>query len=351
VNAAYGVMAEETLLERPFRWRDGERLIVFGRGVLEQADELIGADGYTLLTTARAASLAPEIAQRAGAVHDVAEGRVDELAAGLRSEVEGEVIVALGGGRVIDTAKALAAADPPCRVAAIPTTLSGAEMTNVHMHVAGVAATTPRVRPAIVINDPWLCASQPPASLAQSAANALGHAAEGPLTPLQSTVTTLAALQAAHLIATAFAPGALMDDAGAGDEAARDKLALAALLAGYVIGSTWYGLHHVVSQTLRGVAGLAHAEANAIMLPHTLAALARRNPAYAMRLSGALREEPTGFALRLGALGGVTTLRQAGVDETMLDACVERAASRPELAMTPPAADREELRALYEAAM
>jgi alcohol dehydrogenase class IV len=207
------------------------------------------------------------------------------------------------------------------------------------------------VRPAIVINDPTLCASQPPAALAQSAANALAHAAEGPLTPLHSTVTTLAALEAAQLIGQAFAPGSLPEDFGGGDEAIRDKLALSALLAGYVIGSTWYGLHHVMAQTLRRCAGLGHAEANAIMLPHTLAALARRNPEFSMRLAAALGEEPTGFAARLCALGGVVSLRDAGVDPQALDTCVEQAAARPELAMTPPAANRDELRALFEAAM
>jgi alcohol dehydrogenase class IV len=343
-------MAEPQVLERPFRWRDGERLIAFGRGVLADASELLGDDGYALLTTTRAANAAPQIVQRAASVHDVPEGRVDELADALRGEVGGELIVALGGGRVIDTAKALAAADPPKRVAAIPTTLSGAEMTNVHMHASGVSAGTPRVRPAIVINDTALSASQPPETLAQSAANALGHAAEGPLTPLQSTVTTLAALEAAQLIAQAFSEGPPLDGFGVGDQPLRDKLALGALLAGYVIGSTWYGLHHVMSQTLRRCAGLEHAEANALMLPHTLAALARRNPAFSMRLAASLGEEPTGFATRLSALGGVTTLQEAGVDEPTLEECVEQAAARPELAMTPPAADREELRALYRAA-
>ncbi len=336
---------------RSFRWRDGERTIAFGRGIVADAADLLGADGYTLLSTSRAAASAPGIVHRAGSLHTVADGRVDELAAALRGETNGELIVALGGGRVIDTAKALAAAsDPPLRVAAIPTTLSGAEMTNVHMHAAGVAPQTPRLRPAVVINDPSLCASQPPASLAQSAANALGHAAEGPLTPLRSPVTSLAALEAARLIGGAFAAGALADAHGTGDDEVRDSLALAALLAGYVIGSTWYGLHHVLSQTLRRCAGLGHGEANAIMLPHSLAALARRDPSWAMRLAGSLGEEPTGFAARLCALGGVTTLREAGVEQATLAECVEQAAARPELALTPPSADRDELRALYEAA-
>src|SRR5438309_7309695 len=153
----------------PFRWRDGERLIVFGRGRVSEARELIGGS-YALLTTARAAGSAPELVDGASAVHQVAAGRVDELAGELRASVEGEVLVALGGGRVIDVAKALAAADPPRRVAAIPTTLSGAEMTPIHRHASGVSADTPRVRPAIVLTDPALAASQPAAALAQSAA-------------------------------------------------------------------------------------------------------------------------------------------------------------------------------------
>ena len=95
--------------------------------------------------------------------------------------------MALGGGRVIDVAKALAAADPPRRVAAIPTTLSGAEMTGDHRHARGVPPGTPGVRPAIVINDPALSASAPVPQLAQSARQrarprirGLGDAAQQP---------------------------------------------------------------------------------------------------------------------------------------------------------------------------
>jgi len=147
----------------PFRWQDGERLIVFGRGTLADAVAILGGAGYSLLTTPRCNAFAPEVLSAAAAVHEVAPGRVDEVAAALRESVDGELLVALGGGRVIDVAKALAAAGRTgaVSVAAIPTTLSGAEMTSVHRHVAGLPVDTPRVRPAIVINDPALCASQP----------------------------------------------------------------------------------------------------------------------------------------------------------------------------------------------
>ena len=315
-----------------FRWHDGERLIVFGRGSLANADEVLG-NGYALLTTERAAAQAPALAAAAGTVHDVGPGRVDELAGQLRSSVRGELLVALGGGRVIDVAKALAAADPPSRVAAIPTTLSGAEMTAIHRHAAGVEADTPRIRPAIVINDPALSASQAVPELAASALNALGHAVEGPLTPLSNPVARLAALEATRLITAGFA----------NREPERDALALGALLAGYVIGSTGYGLHHVLSQTLVRFAGIGHGSANAIMLAHSLVALRRRFPE-------ALPDDLTVLAARLCELTGVTHLREFGVTDEQLDRCAEQAAARRELHMTPPAADRTELRELYAAA-
>jgi alcohol dehydrogenase class IV len=272
----------------------------------------------------------------------VAAGRVDEVAAQLRPLIRGELLVALGGGRAIDVAKALAAADPPRRVAAIPTTLSGAEMTAVHRQVAGMPLDTPRVRPAIVVNDPDLSASQPVAELAASAANALGHAAEGPLTPLSSPVPTLAALEAARLIALGFADGAAEPD--------RDALALGALMAGYVIGSTAYGLHHILAQTLVRFVSIGHGHANAVMLPRTLGALARRAPAAIERLGDAVGERPEALAARLAAIAGAERLRDLGVSDDQLAHCAEEAATRPELALTPPPADRAELLELYRAA-
>jgi alcohol dehydrogenase class IV len=326
----------------PFRWQDGERLIVFGRGRLDQAGQLL-PPGYVLLTTPRAAAAAPRLVEQAAAVREVGPGRVDELAAELRLQVRGELLVALGGGRVIDTAKAVAAADPPRRVAAIPTTLSGAEMTAIHRHAAGVRPDTPRVRPALVICDPALAASQPPPEMAQSAANALGHAVEGPLTPLGNPVATSAALEAARLLSA--------EDFSELGDAGRDQLALGAILAGYVIGSTGYGLHHVLSQTLVRFAGIGHGAANAVMLPHSIQALQRRSLGeFLESLRQILGRDPAELATRLRDLGGPRTLREAGVAQADLDRCAHEASGRPELQMTPPAPDAGELRELYAAA-
>jgi len=282
--------------------------------------------------------MAPALAERAGAVHEVPRGRVDEIAGALLGEVDaGELLVALGGGRVVDTAKALAAARAPGErplVAAVPTTLSAAEMTAVHRRAEGADTSLPGVRPARVINDPALSASQPLAELAASAANALAHAAEGPATVRASPVPALAGREAARLIGAAYASGGQAPD--------RDALALAALLSGYTIDSAGYGLHHVLSQTLARFAGVGHGQSNAVMLPHTLGALERRGAPG----TGALVALATDLAQRAAAV----SLRELDVDEAALDRYADAAAERAELDAIPPRPDRDELRALYAAA-
>ena len=69
-------------------------------------------------------------------MHQVPAGPVPDAAAALIDAVRNPTLVALGGGRVIDTAKAIAAVRGG-RVCAMPTTLSGAEMTTIHRLPAG----------------------------------------------------------------------------------------------------------------------------------------------------------------------------------------------------------------------
>ena len=325
--------------QRDFTWHDGERTIRFGRGAIADAPQLLGT-GYALLTTPRAEASAPEVVAGAASVHHVATGFVDELAAELLDAVDAELVVALGGGRVVDTAKAIAAArGGTSRAAAIPTTLSAAEMTRVHRHAAGVDASTPRVRPAIVINDPDLCASQPTPELAASAANSLAHAVEGPVTVLASPVPSLAGREAARLTAVAYAHEP--------DDPDREALALAALLSGYAFDSAGYGLHHVLSQTLVRVGGAGHGKANAAMLPHTAAALRKRAPAELAALDAAIGRSVEPLAGELAVLAGADGIRRIGVPQERLDDCAAAAARRAELELTPPRADEAELRALY----
>lgn len=329
-------------MEFDFSWRDGERTVRFGRGAVVEAPRLIG-DGFMLFTTPRARAQLPGLAALAATVVDVPAGPVDEIAGDLLAmELPGERLVALGGGRVIDTAKAVAAALPrEVAVAAIPTTLSAAEMTWVHRQARGAPEGTGTVRARLVINDPTVSASQPLPGLAASAANALGHAIEGACTSLASPVPTMAALRAARL---------LSEGLPATGEPDIDRLALGALLSGYAIDANWYGIHHVMSQTLVRLAGAGHGPANAAMLPVTVAALRERRPGQMAAIDESLGEPAEEVARRFAARAGATSLEEIGVGEDLLEQCAQAAAQRAELALTPPPAGPDELLGLYRAA-
>src|SRR3954447_13478772 len=147
------------MAERDFTWRDAERTIVFRAGALADSPEILAGgiwERFALLTTTRALGAAPvELAERATAVHQVEPGEVPYVAAAIIDSVRNPTLVALGGGRVIDTAKAIAAVRGG-RVCALPTTLSGAEMTAIHRLPAGHEHEARHlVRPALVIADPF----------------------------------------------------------------------------------------------------------------------------------------------------------------------------------------------------
>jgi alcohol dehydrogenase class IV len=325
----------------PFTWKDGERLVAFGRGRVADVPQLAG-DRFVLVTTDRALQQAPELGEAAAHVLRAGSGYVEDVAAALLPDLpDGDgMLVALGGGRVIDATKALAAATGR-RAGAVPTTLSSAEMTWVHRHAKGVDEATPRTRPRMVVNDPALSASQPLDQLAASAANALAHAVEGPCTTLASPVPTLAAQEAIRLTAEAYVGR---------DEPDRDALALASLLAGWTIDASWYGLSHVCSQTLVRVGPAPHGPANAAVLPHTAAALRRRRPevlAAADAAAGCPVEE---LAHHLARHADADGIRKLGVPRDRLDVCAEVAAGRGELDLTPPRATQQELLEIFRAA-
>ena len=141
-------------MTQDFTWRDGERLIRFAHGAVGEAPRLLAQNGYhdyVLLTTDRARESVPDLVVRATTVVDVPPGRVDEISATLLKELDADFgsLVAVGGGRVIDTTKAIAGAMGG-HCAAIPTTLSGAELTSFHRLPAGVEGAR-MVRPGLIL--------------------------------------------------------------------------------------------------------------------------------------------------------------------------------------------------------
>jgi alcohol dehydrogenase class IV len=327
-----------------FTWRDAERIVIFRSGALAEAPRLLAEhawEEYDLLSTHRAMGEAPHELQAVGSVHVVPEGPVPEAAKRIMTTVRGTAMVALGGGRVIDTAKAIAAVHGG-RVCAIPTTLSGAEMTRVHRLPPGHEGRA-LVRPALVIADPEVMASQPEFQLRASAMNALAHGAEALYTPLANPVAELTALRGAALIAAA-----LDADGGSRDRAA---LALGSILCAYAMDSAGFALHHVLCQTLVRVCGTSHAQTNAAMLPPTIEAMRGRAPDAVAALAEAIGAEPEGIGQRLRALAGDgRRLGELGAERARLEQVVEAALARPQLELTPEPPGREELVRILEAA-
>ena len=328
-----------------FQWRDGERTILFGEGALAGAADTLadrGWERYELLTTRRALGGAPvALAEEAVAVHEVPPGAVPEIAARILAEVSVPTLVALGGGRVIDSAKAVAAVRGG-RVCAIPTTLSGAEMTTIHRLPEGAQA--PRLhRPELVIADPPEMTGQPEDEMRASAMNALAHGADSLYTPLANPVSRMAALRGAELIATAL-------DA---DRADRDaaELALGSLLCAYALDSALFSLHHVICQTLVRVLGTPHAETNAAILPRALEALRDRTPAAIAALADSLGTTADEIGLRTEQLaGGRRHLADHGANIEDIDPALDTILERGELQMTPNPPDRSELERIIRSA-
>ncbi len=314
-----------------FVWRDAGRTVVFRHNGVAQAGQLLREHDFApfeLLSTPRALAAAGDLAAAAAAVHEVGSGQVPDLAASLLDPVGPHPLVALGGGRPIDVAKALASVSG-ARVAAIPTTMSGAEMTGIHRLPAGAEArVSALVRPALVIADPAAMTGQPEAALRASSMNALAHGADSLYTPFSNPVSEMTALRGAELIA-----GSLDHER---DERNPAQLALGSLLCGYAIDSGMFGLHHVVCQTLVRVCGGSHAQTNAAILPRALALLVSRAPDRLADLAAAIETDPEDIEARVLQLGGDPAgLGATAADRAKLDAALDSMLLRPELAFVP----------------
>jgi alcohol dehydrogenase class IV len=326
-----------------FIWQDLDRGVYFGDNAfttfLERARE--NQTRFVLLSTPRALASANELSSLALAVREVVPGGVPETAAALLGLPRSEQIVALGGGRVIDTAKAIAGVEGQ-QVFAIPTTLSGAEMTGIHRYPVGAEERARLVRPDTVIADPELMTSAPENQLRASAMNALGHGADSLYTPFANPVSRMTALRGAALIGESLDQGR--------DDRDRSALALGSILSGYAIDSAGFAIHHVICQTLVRMLGVPHAETNAAILPHAMSFMRDRAPEQIGALAEALRTDPDSLPGRIAELGRPTGLGELGADPAGLEEALDAIEARPHLGFTPNAPSRDDLKALIEAA-
>jgi alcohol dehydrogenase class IV len=244
--------------------------------------------------TVATSSLAARVALAVGPVGIGTFGRgllhvpmsaVKELAEVLK-ESQPDVVVALGGGSALDTAKGavLAAAvtepfeelhrdflrDAQCvghgdlaRIVTIPTTLTGAERTGAFSIVDGARKlnyTETHVRPMVVIQDPDLLPFTPRRVLMESGMNSMAQSIEALLSGSTSPLLQPLHMEALRLNAR-YLPIAL----NAPDDArANDALLTAIALAMGLGGRTVEGRNGIIHSLTHAIAGASHAPHGAI---------------------------------------------------------------------------------------
>jgi alcohol dehydrogenase class IV len=271
-----------------------------------------------------------------------------------------DLVVAIGGGSPMDTAKAVAglALNPsPCSayfgrdlftngalpIVAVPTTSgSGSEVTPYSVLVDAENHTKKTVGgrnlfPAVALLDPELTVTMPKSVTASTGLDALSQAMEGIVSKKPTPLGEALALQACRLVRDSL-PRAVHDGA---DLEARSRMQLAAALSGCVIAQSGTTLVHGMGYYFTLEYGVGHGLANGLLL----GPLFRHNALYASDKVAAMAEalgcpcESTPEGARDGitaalrglfdAIGVSPAARDAGVDGDRLEAFAESVFADP----------------------
>jgi alcohol dehydrogenase class IV len=304
--------------------------VVFGAGSSTHlANEVarLGLQRVLALSTPRKHSLAERVVEalgdRAAGVYAHAVMHVPvasaEAACAEAARLECDGYVAIGGGSTIGLAKAMALASG-LPIIAIPTTYSGSEMTSIWGLTADGEKRTgrdERVRPKVVIYDPELTLSLPPAVAGPSGINALAHCVEALYAADASPITKLMAEEGVRALSRSL-PVVVREP----ENLEERTLALyGAWLAGAALGAATPGLHHKLCHMLGGSFNLPHAEVHTIILPHVAAYNAPAAPDALARVAQAMgvADAPAALFDLAVRLGAPTALRDIGMRSENLD--------------------------------
>ena len=310
--------------------------VVFGTGAAGQlADEVsaLGVSRAMIVCTPGAANRAQPFADAlgdacAGLFTDVqthVPQAVVEAALDKFTALDADCLVTFGGGSSIDTGKPLAV-ETGCPVIAIPTTYSGAEMTaNYGIVIDGQKKPhrDERAFARVVIYDPALTAGLPPYITAISGMNSLAHCVEALYPEQPHPVAALLAEEGAR----ALVEGLPASVTAPGDMDARARALYGAYLAGTVVTLVGIAIHHRTCHVLGGTYGLAHGDANSVILPQATAFNAPAAPQAMAALARALgTDDPAAAIFDLAqSMGAPTDLESLGMRETDLDDAAKRA--------------------------
>lgn len=372
VRASFGVGARSRL---PRRVRDagGRRALLVTdpglvrAGVVEPLRALLAESGCDVQVFAEV-SANPS-------TDDVARG-VSVLGTG-----DDAVVVALGGGSVIDAAKAIALVAPnggsaldypfgckparPARpVVVVPTTAGTGSETNAVAVITDVATgrkvllAHASTLPVCTLLDPELTLGVPPSVTACTGFDALTHALEACASTRSNPYSDALAGAAIARILRALPRAVEHGD----DLPARSQLLVASHLAGLAFGNAGLGLCHALGHPLSARLGVAHGQTLAVFCAPVLRFNAEVAPeryhvaARALDVSGAeARARAEEVARAVEALATTVGLaRRAGdlgVTPDLLPALVADALHDPLLLTTPRAPSAADVERLYREAL
>ena len=293
-------------VDQPFVYARPATRIVFGQGCVARLQDEVGLLGGT-----RAMLVHGPVMEKMGLVERVIKGlgstyagsfsevephapiKTVEKGAARATELEADVLVSLGGGSTIDTAKGIALAlaegsimdyairfDPPDNVRtkeaarpktphiAIPTTASGTEMTGVIGITEGGIKwlfNDIKLRPHPVVVDPDLVRDTPAFLTATSGMSAMSHAVEGLMSPRSTPIAEAIGTQVIQMLLE-FIPRLLEKP---DDLYAWGRYQVASIMWALSAGGGG-GLHHAVGHCLGGRCGVPHGVAHSITLPHVM---------------------------------------------------------------------------------
>lgn len=217
-------------------------------------------------------------------------GMVDELAEYVRNENFG-LVVAVGGGSPMDTAKAVCMLKnnegsikdylfggnkvpkvPSLPLICIPTTAgSGSEVTASSViedtdHHIKLSCTHPNLLPKIAILDPLMQQDMPPKITAGTGMDAMTHAIEAYTSKNSSVFSDIYARRAIELIGE-YLPKVMKEP---DNLESRMMMAQASSMAAIAFVNGGLGAVHGISQAMGGIAHTPHGITNAILLPRVM---------------------------------------------------------------------------------
>jgi len=297
-------------------------------------------------------------------------------------EASCDSVVAFGGGSALDVGKAcrLLVKKPDlklskfnfnddwtglARCVCIPTTAgTGSEVGRSSViTLAGTQRRSviflPRLLAKLVILDPQLTVDLPPQLTAATGMDAFTHCVESFTSPNFQPLCDGIALEGIHYIVEAL-PKAVKNGK---DIDARGKMLVSAAMGGIAFQKD-LGATHSLAHPLSALCGMHHGTANAICLPHVMEFNSKRNPGLYRRVGAAsgldvTRSSPEDadqktiefvkkFLTRIGITGG---LRAHGVQDAQLDVLSAQAFTDTCHLTNPVPVNRDDLKALYQAAL